>query len=82
MFRKHALSKLALWILARKLRHLRIEPATRWYEQRFSIGKSGDAAPVEITELVAQAIAWLPEHLRDHVRSVQRWCVCEAGSAK
>lgn len=50
--------------------HLRIEPATRWYEQLFAIGKSGDARRVPISELHTQAIEWLPEHLRDHVREL------------
>jgi hypothetical protein len=49
---------------------LRIEPATRWYEKLFAIGKSGEGPIVEITDSIAQAIEWLPEHLRGHVRSL------------
>ena len=49
---------------------LHIAPAARWYEHLFALGKSGEAPVVEITESLERAIAWLPEHLRSHVRSL------------
>lgn len=47
---------------------MRIEPAIRWYEQLFAIGKSSEGTIVELTGAIVQAIEWLPEHLREPVR--------------